>query len=117
MNDNLFPQIPKATLKELLFWLIGKRKRFRVTGNSMLPTLQQGDIVLLSKKFDTIQIGDIIVFSHPKTNKKIIKRLQKKEGNKLFLEGDNLKESTDSREFGWIDQKDILGIAKSVINK
>ena len=38
-----------------------------------------------------------------------IKRITKIDGEKYFVSGDNEKDSMDSRRFGWIEKKDILG--------
>lgn len=41
--------------------------------------------------------------------KEMIKRIQKIRGNEYFVVGDNKKESTDSRNFGWIKKDQIIG--------
>lgn len=70
----------------------------------------ENDAVLVSKFsyiFGEPQIGDIVVLKFKK--RYIIKRIAKKEQNKYFVLGDNLEESIDSRKFGWISKKDIVG--------
>ncbi len=99
---------------ELLLWLLRKRKRFRVTGNSMLPLLQPGEEILVNlsayqKSFP--EVGDIVVANHPnRPNFQIVKRvtLVNEDGN-CFLIGDNPTESTDSRSFGTVNPNNILG--------
>ena len=99
---------------ELLLWLLRKRKRFRVTGNSMLPLLQPGEEILVNlsayqKSFP--EVGDIVVANHPnRPNFQIVKRvtLVNEDGN-CFLIGDNPTESTDSRSFGTVNPNKILG--------
>lgn len=84
-------------------------EQYRVEGDSMLPELKNGDIVLV-KKIENLQVGDIVVANHPFRKTFIIKRITEiSTGGKLFLKGDNPQESTDSRTFGEIDKKDILG--------
>ena len=77
----------------------------------MLPTLKSGDEVSVMKP-TKLQIGDIIVAKHPYRITPIIKRITNisTEG-KVFLKGDNPDslESSDSRNFGEIPQKDVLG--------
>lgn len=75
----------------------------------MFPTFREGDMVLVSSipfLFKNPRMGDLIVL---KKKKHIIKRIKKIDGNLFFVEGDNLKESTDSRSFGWISKKSIVG--------
>lgn len=76
----------------------------------MLPALENGDKVLVRPPKE-LKIGDIIVAKHPFRLTPIIKRITKfSTCGKLFLSGDNPQESTDSRTFGEIDRKDVLGI-------
>lgn len=82
-------------------------KRFTVSGNSMLPTLKPGQDVLVWCWFNKYRAGDIVAI---KVNgKDMVKRIQKVEGRRIFVEGDNKKISTDSRSFGWVDKKNISG--------
>ena len=72
----------------------------------MIPFLNPGDEVIVWKHSKP-KIGDATVFK--KNNKFYIKRVKKIENGKYFVLGDNEKESIDSRKFGWIDKKDIIG--------
>lgn len=75
----------------------------------MEPYLLDGDFVVVSILPFLIvkpKAGDIVVI---KRERCIIKRISKIKGEKIFVEGDNKKESTDSRSFGWIDRKNIIG--------
>lgn len=75
----------------------------------MIPTFKSGDEVLvnrLSYFLSKPKIGDLVV---SKKEKYIIKRIKKIDGDRFFVEGDNKKESTDSRKFGWINKKEIVG--------
>ncbi len=89
----------------------------------MEPFGKEGDFVLINKLSYLLsypKIGDVIVARHPEEKKKIIKRITglRKDGKEVsfWVEGDNKEESGDSRFFGWIPQKFILGRAK-VIHK
>ena len=73
----------------------------RVSGKSMEPALTAGQIVWGLKWFNTLKVGNIVIFEHQ--GKEKIKRLDKIKGNKLYLVGDNKKSSTDSRDYGYID--------------
>ena len=75
----------------------------------MEPEFQDDDTVLvnrLSYFFKKPKIGDVVVL---KKEKYIIKRIKKVKDDKVFVEGDNKKESIDSRGFGWVDRKRIVG--------
>lgn len=89
-------------------------QRFTVYGNSMFPTLKPGQDVLVlcwprlnRGWFFKLKVGDIVVIK--RAGKDIIKRIHLYHGRSISVLGDNPKESTDSRHFGWIDRGDILG--------
>ena len=87
----------------------GRMRAFRVEGESMNPTLCDGDAVLVEPRA-TLGIGDIVAAEHPYKRVKIIKRVQSIDDNgRLVLKGDNPEESTDSRLFGSIPSSEILG--------
>lgn len=84
----------------------------------MLPVLKDGDLVLINPRTE-LKIGDIVLAQHPfKQSVKIIKRIKEitAEG-RYFLVGDNLSESSDSRSFGSLAAKDILGVAVCRLKK
>lgn len=103
-----------STIKKLLLLLLKRRKRFRVTGVSMLPLLQPGEEILVNPKayqFQMPQVGDIVVAQHPHhENLRLIKRVAAVlEDGSCFLQGDNATLSTDSRSFGIVAPEQILG--------
>lgn len=57
--------------------------------------------------FSRPKIGDVIVFK--KDSKEYIKRVQKIQGNQIYVLGDNAQDSQDSRAFGSINKSDIVG--------
>lgn len=93
-------------------------QRFTVSGSSMLPTLKPGQDILVLCWFYKPKAGDIVAI---KVNgKEMVKRVRHMSSGPLrlvgdeasrgtFVQGDNEKESTDSRNFGWINKKDIIG--------
>ncbi len=99
--------------KEIGLWVLGKRWRFRVRENSMLPTLRSGEDILVvpvsqSTKFS---LGDIVVCLHPLTpNLRLVKRI-----SETFFDGscyvlsDNPVEGSDSRSFGVVGRELIVG--------
>ena len=112
------PQVDKSLFQKpdlftLFTLLIGYRQHLRVVGNSMEGTLKEGDLITYKKlnpKNIDLEIGDIVVASHPKTkNKLLIKRIHKIYKNKFDLRGDNYLSSTDSRALGLIELDLIVG--------
>ncbi len=78
----------------------------------MSPTIQSGQIVLanrLSYLLKLPAIQDVVALKDPRDGKILIKRIVKIKNKKYFVMGDNKSESTDSRAFGWITKKDIIG--------
>jgi nickel-type superoxide dismutase maturation protease len=94
---------------DILMLYLGLRKRVRIEGNSMLPTLNNGDEVLIELTAN-VKINDIVLVKHPyKQSVKIIKRISQINENGVFLVGDNPSESSDSRTFGFVPIKNIEG--------
>lgn len=78
----------------------------------MEPTYKSGDILFINNFFYFLsnpQVSDIVVLKDPKTGKLIVKRIAKIKDNTYFLLGDNESESTDSRHFGYVKKKQIVG--------
>ena len=80
--------------------------KYKVEGKSMEPALKMGDNVLISK-IGKIKNGDIVIYSA--SERDYIKRVKAAFGDEYFLEGDNKNFSTDSRKFGAVQRKGILG--------
>ena len=97
-------KLPKSLkkLKNKLRYLLIVR---RVTGESMLPTLRPGKIVVGSSLLP-VKAGRIIVFRHKNIEK--IKRVKVIKDNQLEVVGDNPGESTDSRTFGLVNQDEYI---------
>ena len=106
--------LSEANWREFLLWLVGRRRRFRVTGQSMLPLLQPQEEVLADPhayRDSAPQPGDIVVAEHPDRPKFwLVKRvLFVRENGDCVLVGDNSDASTDSRDFGAVPTAKILG--------
>ncbi|MDD3454288.1 MAG: S24 family peptidase, partial [Methanobacteriales archaeon] len=93
-----------------------------VKGNSMYPTLKDGQrlIVLKTKNF---KVGDIVVAKHPEYGL-IVKRVGKIEGDKVYLISDN--KNVEKVYTGttmvirvplntWVHRSDIIGVVKEVM--
>ncbi|MGH9022908.1 MAG: signal peptidase I, partial [Acidimicrobiia bacterium] len=111
----------------LVGWvLVGRRPmRLVVRGDSMLPTLEPGERILVLRR-TKLRRGDIVAFEHPTTPGRILlKRLvalpgdsadlgdghQSHAGQGYLLLGDNPERSTDSRHFGAVGARLLLGRA------
>jgi nickel-type superoxide dismutase maturation protease len=107
-------ELKEITLKEFLLWLLRHRRRFRITGPSMMPLLKPGDEVLIDPnayRTATPRPGDIVVAQHPYyPDLQLVKRIAKMtDDGCYYLEGDNPTASTDSRSFGPIPPQQIVG--------
>jgi phage repressor protein C with HTH and peptisase S24 domain len=71
----------------------------------MLPSLVPGQIVI-GKMTHELHVGDVVIISHDGIEK--IKRIERQQGNLLYLLGDNSSASTDSRDFGWVQADAIV---------
>ena len=126
--------LPKAGWGEYAQWLLGRRQRFVVRENSMVPTLMPGDTIL-AKIGVAVQIGDVVIlrwrgftnvpdsayFSSPKSGSMPSDMLMIKRVSEVFYDGgiylisDNAHEPSarDSRHFGVVAADKIIGRATS----
>ena len=73
----------------------------------MEPTLKPGQEILVSSLpylFQKPKTGDVVAFEDKDLF--VVKRIKDIKDGKYLVKGDNQK---DSREFGWIERKRILG--------
>lgn len=87
--EPVYPRRPtSAVIREIvetllltffIFWIVNSLVgRYRIDGNSMNPTLFNGEYLIISNfayKLDDPQRGDIIVFHHPNSELNLIKRV------------------------------------------
>ena len=102
------------TLYHLLQWLVGRRQSYRIRGGSMRPTLEHGDRVLIDPdayRDKPPSVGELVLARHPyRRDVEMVKRVgDLEEGDRLVLQGDNPKESTDSRVFGPLPRRLLRG--------
>jgi len=71
----------------------------------MAPALKAGQLVVGRQTRD-LKPGDVVIVSHNGQEK--IKRIEKQQGDLIYLLGDNASASTDSRDFGWLSAKHII---------
>ncbi len=90
---------------------------FQVDGTSMLPTLQDGQDVLVNKT-QNVSVGDIVVANSSQYGN-IIKRVDQVNGNQIHLVSDN--KNIEYQEINgeiyetkgittWVDSSDIYGV-------
>ena len=105
---------------ELLLLALRRRRRWRVTGRSMSPTLDPGDEVLVRRVAggprQDVTPGDVVVAKHPyRRDVLLIKRVEAVSEHHCVLVGDNPDESTDSRHLGPVALTDLLGRVTSCL--
>jgi phage repressor protein C with HTH and peptisase S24 domain len=71
----------------------------------MAPVLTPGQLVV-GRFTRELRPGDVVIVSHNGLEK--IKRIQRQQGDLIYLLGDNPGASTDSRDFGWVQAKHIV---------
>src|SRR5262249_7179684 len=99
-----------AGAKDRILLFFGRYRAMIVDGDSMLPTLKNGDTVLIDPRSKGA-VGEIVAANHPyKQSVKLVKRVESinSEG-RYILTGDNPSGSTDSRSFGTISKDNIAG--------
>ena len=103
-----------CSLVIITIWLLWEFKweAIRVSGISMLPTLKNGDFVLIDKRAK-LRLGDIVVLTPPDSTYLVVKRITKIQtevNHTLYwVVGDNRNHSHDSRDYGWVEGVKIEG--------
>ena len=76
----------------------------------MVPyLLAREEVVTMPYFFSTPKVGDVIVFRHIVPPFIFCKRVKKIINNEIWVEGENKKISIDSRKFGFVERKNIIG--------
>lgn len=87
------------------------------SGESMYPTVKDGELVLIYKPVNKYAIKEgkiyVVQMDLPSYKELVIKRLIKSynttDSVKIWLEGDNKPCSYDSRKYGYVNSKFIVG--------
>jgi nickel-type superoxide dismutase maturation protease len=82
---------------------------FKVSGDSMSPTLMNGDYVIVKNRPRSFRPGFIYVVKHERLGR-IVKRLENKVNGALSFTGDN-PNSTSSERIGSVQPHFVLGKA------
>jgi inner membrane protease subunit 1 len=84
-------------------------RRVMVEGDSMAPTLMPGDRLLVVR-CRRLRPGDLVAVPDPRDRRRLlIKRIAEMRGGWIALRGDNGDASTDSRVFGDVPTRLVLG--------
>lgn len=115
-------EVPRSGWREMALWLLRRRRLFRVTGDSMTPTLVAGAVVMLDPhayRQRNPSEDEIVVARHPQQAElRIVKRVtaviesektNAAEGVRLVLASDNAAAGADSRVFGPVALDLVLG--------
>ncbi|NNN09973.1 MAG: S26 family signal peptidase [Acidimicrobiaceae bacterium] len=83
-------------------------RRVKVEGPSMLPTYVAGEVLTGIRKWRRVRVGDVVVLRDPRdASRWLLKRCVAREGPMLDVRGDNEQASTDSRDFGLVESKNV----------
>jgi len=80
----------------------------RIAGGSMRPGLPPGRIIIAWRRRGMARPGDVVIMLH--NNQEIIKRVHAVRQGEIYVLGDDLEHSTDSRSFGWLPAASLIGI-------
>ena len=92
-------------------WAGTRISRVEVVGDSMRPTLEPGDRLVLSRR-RRVRPGDLVAVTDPRQARRIVvKRVTRVSDAGLTVLGDNPSASTDSRVFGPVSPSAVQGRA------
>lgn len=72
----------------------------------MHPTLGEGDRLVI-RRTEKVTAGDLVAFTD--AGRIVVKRVHRSHGDRLFVIGDNVDNSIDSRHFGLISVQMLRG--------
>lgn len=106
--------LPDSNAVEILLWIMRLRRRVRVSGASMIPTLAADDEVLVDTRAYAQRNphpGEIVVARRPDRQEIIlVKRVAGVQPDgRILLQGDNPAASTDSFDFGPVALEHLVG--------
>ena len=104
-------------MREGVAWVARRRRRVGVTGRSMLPTLADGEFVLVDPNRDP-RTGQLVVAHHPERPElMVVKRVIDHNGDGFVLASDNPAEGTDSRTWGPVRPDRVVGVVTLILDR
>lgn len=98
-------------------WLAGRRRRVRVVGDSMLPTLAEGQFVLVDERRSPVA-GELTLADHPNQDILVVKRVGAVlDDGRYELRSDNPDAGTDSRTWGPVGPETIVGTVTLLLDR
>ena len=95
----------------VVMWVWRVRPVFRVAveGSSMIPELAPGDR-LVAVRLPVLEVGDIVAVTDPaEPGRILVKRVARLHALTVEVKGDNGAVSRDSRAFGPVSRRQVLG--------
>lgn len=80
----------------------------KIQGQSMHPSLSNGDFVVAVRYFYRLTVDDIVVFQHPLYGRLIKRVREMNSAGMLWVNGDN-SDSISSEQMGWVKGEQIQG--------
>lgn len=92
--------------------LAADRARIVVRGDSMLPRLWPGDVLVTVPAVLPLRLGQVVVARDPADpGHRVVKRVTGVGDDRVVLRGDNPGRSTDSRTWGPVDRRLVRRVA------
>ncbi len=107
-----------GALRQVGWWAVGRRRRFRVVGPSMEPTLHHGEFVLVDPERRPMP-GELALARHPDDpDVLVVKRVAAitVDGSWVLL-SDNPEAGTDSRQWGPLAPGAVIGRVSLVLDR
>ena len=105
-----------ASAAMMAWWWAGARPfAVAVEGSSMAPTLLEGDLLIATVPAGRmLAAGSLVVVEHPaRPGYEMVKRVVRTVGpDSIWVEGDNVSSSSDSRSFGPVERDAIRGVVR-----
>lgn len=112
----ILSQSVMAATSELSLWAIGRRRRLRVSGASMEPTLRDGEFVLVDPS-GRPTVGAVVVARPVAMRVDVVKRVGSTADSAFELVSDNVEAGTDSRTWGLVDRAAIDGVVTLILDR